>query len=56
MQAYWLNMRIKNSAELSVSKKDADTVKQFISENKRAIGFLNNSDLDDRVKVLKVVN
>jgi ABC-type phosphate transport system substrate-binding protein len=56
MQAYWLNMRIKHSAELPVSKKDADSVKQFISENKGAIGFLKNSDVDDRVKVLKIVN
>jgi ABC-type phosphate transport system substrate-binding protein len=56
MQAYWLNMKIKHSADLPVSKRDADGVKQFISENKGAIGFLKNSDLDDRVKVLKVVN
>jgi len=56
MQAYWLNMKIKHSADLPVSKKDADSVKQFVSENKGAIGFLKNSDLDDRVKVLKVVN
>jgi ABC-type phosphate transport system substrate-binding protein len=56
MQAYWLNMRIKNSVELPVSKKDADSVKQFISENRGAIGFLKHSDLDDRVKVLKVIN
>jgi ABC-type phosphate transport system substrate-binding protein len=56
MQAYWLNMRIKYSVELPVSKKDAESVKQFIAENKGAIGFLKNSDLDDRVKVLKLIN
>ena len=56
MQAYWLNMKIKHSADMPVSKKDANGVKQFVSENKGAIGFLKNSDLDDRVKVLKVVN
>ena len=56
MQAYWLNMRIKHSAELPVSKKDAEAVKQFVAEKKGAIGFIRNSDLDDRVKVLKVVN
>lgn len=56
MQAYWLNMRIKYSVELPVSKKDAESVKQFIAENKGAIGFLKNSDIDDRVKVLKVTN
>ena len=56
MQAYWLNMKIKHSVDLPVSKKDADSVKQFISENKGAIGFLKNSDLDDRVKVLKITN
>jgi phosphatidate phosphatase APP1 len=54
MQAYWLNMRIKHSVDLPVSKKDAESVKQFIAANKAAIGFLRNSDLDDRVKVLKV--
>jgi hypothetical protein len=31
-------------------------VKQFIAENKGAIGFLKNSDIDDRVKVLKLTN
>ena len=56
MQAYWLNMRIKYSVDLPVSKKDAEGVKQFIADNKGAIGFLKNSDIDDRVKVLKVVN
>jgi ABC-type phosphate transport system substrate-binding protein len=56
MQAYWLNMRIKHSVDLPVSKKDAESVKQFIASNKAAIGFLKNSDLDDRVKVLKLVN
>ena len=56
MQAYWLNMRIKYSVDLPVTKKDAEGVKQFIAENKGAIGFLKNSDVDDRVKVLKVTN
>jgi hypothetical protein len=56
MQAYWLNMRIKYSVDLPVSKKDAESVKQFIADNKGAIGFLKNSDLDDRVKVLKLIN
>jgi ABC-type phosphate transport system substrate-binding protein len=56
MQAYWLNMRIKHSAALPVSKKDAEGVKQFIAQKKGAIGFIKNGDLDDRVKVLKVVN
>ena len=56
MQAYWLNMRIKYSVDLPVSKKDPESVKQFIADNKGAIGFLKNSDLDDRVKVLKLIN
>lgn len=56
MQAYWLNMRIKYSVDIPVSKRDAESVKQFIAENKGAIGFLKNSDLDERVKVLKLVN
>ena len=56
MQAYWLNMRIKYSVSLPVSKKDAESVKEFIASNKEAIGFLRSSDLDDRVKVLKIVN
>jgi len=56
MQAYWLNMKIKRGADLPVSKRDADSVKQFISENKGAIGFLKSSDLDDRVKVLRIIN
>jgi ABC-type phosphate transport system substrate-binding protein len=56
MQAYWLNMRIKYSVDLPVSKKDAESVKQFIADNKGAIGFLKNNDIDDRVKVLKVIN
>jgi phage-related protein len=56
MQAYWLNIRIKYSVGLPVTKKDAEAVKQFIVDNKGAIGFLKNSDIDDRVKVLKLAN
>jgi hypothetical protein len=56
MQAYWLNMRIKHSVDLPVSKKDAESVKQFVAANKSAIGFIKSNDVDDRIKVLKVVN
>jgi hypothetical protein len=56
MQAYWLNMRIKYSVDLPISKKDADSVKKYVADNKGAIGFIKNSDLDDSVKVLKIVN
>jgi ABC-type phosphate transport system substrate-binding protein len=56
MQAYWLNMRIKYSVALPVSKKDAESVKEFIAANKDAIGFLKTGDLDDRVKALKITN
>jgi ABC-type phosphate transport system substrate-binding protein len=56
MQAYWLNMRIKYSVDLPVTKKDAESAKQFISEKQGAIGFLKSSEVDDRVKVLKLVN
>jgi ABC-type phosphate transport system substrate-binding protein len=56
MQAYWLSMRIKYSVALPVSKKDAESVKEFINANKDAIGFLKTGDLDDRVKALKITN
>jgi ABC-type phosphate transport system substrate-binding protein len=56
MQAYWLNMRVKYSADLPVSKKDSESVKQFVAETKGAIGFIKSSDLDDRIKVLKLIN
>jgi ABC-type phosphate transport system substrate-binding protein len=56
MQTYWMKMRINYSVNLPVSKKDAESVKQFIAANKDAIGFLKNSDIDDRVKVLKLIN
>ncbi len=56
MQAYWLNMRIKYSVNLPVTKKDAEGVKDFIASNKDAIGFIKSGDLDDRVKALKVIN
>ena len=56
MQAYWMKMRINHSMNMPVSKKDAESVKQFIATNKDAIGFLKSSDVDDRVKVLKLVN
>jgi ABC-type phosphate transport system substrate-binding protein len=57
MQAYWLNMRVKYSADMPVSKKDADSVIKFVAENKGSIGFVKNSgDLDDKIKVLKLVN
>ena len=55
MQAYWLNMRIKYSIELPISRKDSEGVKQFIAENRGAIGYIRSSDVDDRVKVLKLV-
>jgi ABC-type phosphate transport system substrate-binding protein len=54
MQAYWVNMRIKYSVDLPVSKKDAESVKQFLAENKGSIGFLKSEDVDDRVKVLSL--
>jgi ABC-type phosphate transport system substrate-binding protein len=54
MQAYWLNMRIKYSVDLPVTKKDSEAVKQYISENKGAIGFIKSGEVDDRVKVLKM--
>jgi ABC-type phosphate transport system substrate-binding protein len=56
MQAYWLNMRIKYSVDLPVSKKDADSVKQYVADNKGAIGFIKSADVDERVKVLKITN
>jgi ABC-type phosphate transport system substrate-binding protein len=56
MQAYWLNMRVKYSVELPVSKKDSASVKQFVAENKGAIGFIKSTDVDDTVKVLKLNN
>jgi ABC-type phosphate transport system substrate-binding protein len=56
MQAYWLNMRIKNSIDLPITKKDSESVKQYVSENKGAIGFIRKTDADDRVKVLSVIN
>ena len=56
MQAYWLNMRIKYSVDLPVSKKDAASVKEFVASTTGSIGFIKKSDLDDSVKVLKVTN
>jgi ABC-type phosphate transport system substrate-binding protein len=52
MQAYWINMRVKYSVDLPVSKKDAASVKQFVAETKGAIGFVKSADADDSVKVL----
>ena len=56
MQAYWLNMRIKYSVDLPVTKKDSASVKQFVASNKGAIGFIKKSELDDSVKELKIIN
>jgi len=55
MQAYWLNMRIKYSVDLPVTKNDSAGVKQFVASNEGAIGFIKKSELDDSVKVLKIV-
>jgi ABC-type phosphate transport system substrate-binding protein len=52
MQAYWINMRVKYSVDLPVSKKDSASVKQFVAETKGAIGFLKSGDADDSVKIL----
>jgi ABC-type phosphate transport system substrate-binding protein len=54
MQAYWINMRVKYSVDLPVSKKDPASVKQFVAETKGAIGFIKSADVDDSVKVLKL--
>jgi ABC-type phosphate transport system substrate-binding protein len=56
MQAYWLNMRVKYNVDFPVNKKDAESVKQYIASNKSAIGFIKSSDLDDRVKALKIAD
>jgi ABC-type phosphate transport system substrate-binding protein len=56
MQAYWMKMRINYNANMPVTKKDAESVKEFIASNKDAIGFIKSSDMDDRVKALKIVN
>jgi ABC-type phosphate transport system substrate-binding protein len=56
MQAYWLNMRVKYNVDFPVTKKDAESVKQFVASNKSAIGFLKSSDVDDRVKTLKIAD
>jgi ABC-type phosphate transport system substrate-binding protein len=56
MQAYWLNMRIKYSVDLPVSKKDSAQVKEFIASNKGAIGFIKQGDLDDSVKEIKITD
>lgn len=56
MQAYWVSMRVKYSVDLPVTKKDAAGVRQFVAENKGAIGFVKSDDVDESVKVLKIVN
>jgi hypothetical protein len=56
MQAYWLNMRIRYSVDLPISKNDPESVKKFVAENKGAIGFIKSSDVDDSVKVLLLKN
>jgi ABC-type phosphate transport system substrate-binding protein len=55
MQAYWLNMRIRHSVNLPITQKDANSVKNFVASNKDAIGFIKSSDVDDTIKVLKVM-
>jgi ABC-type phosphate transport system substrate-binding protein len=54
MQAYWINMRVKYSVDLPVSKKDPASVKQFVAETKGAIGFVKSGDVDDTVKILTI--
>jgi ABC-type phosphate transport system substrate-binding protein len=56
MQAYWLNMRIKYSVDLPITKKDSAQVKQFVASQEGAIGFIKAGELDDTVKALKVTN
>jgi ABC-type phosphate transport system substrate-binding protein len=54
MRFYWLNMKIKNSVDVPVSKKTSEQVKQYVASNKSAIGFIKSSNVDDTVKVLKI--
>jgi ABC-type phosphate transport system substrate-binding protein len=54
MQAYWVNMRVKYSVDLPITKKDPTSVKQFVAETKGAIGFVKSGDVDDSVKILRL--
>ena len=56
MQTYWMKMRSNYSMDLPVFKKDSESVKQFIAANKDAIGFIKSSEVDDSVKVIKLIN
>lgn len=56
MQTYWMKMRSNYSMDLPVFKKDSESVKQFIAANKDAIGFIKSSDVDDSVKIIKLIN
>ena len=56
MQMQWMKMRNSYSMDMPISKKDPESVKQFIAANKDAIGFLKLRDVDDRVKVVKLID
>jgi hypothetical protein len=56
MQLQWLKMRNHYSKDMPVVARDSASVKKYIAANKDAIGFLKSSDVDDTVKVIKLVN
>ena len=56
MQMQWTKQRNSYNVDLPVSQNDPEEVKNFIAANKDAIGFLKVSDVDERVKVIKLVN
>lgn len=56
MQQQWMRMRNSYSMDMPVIAKDAAGVKKFVAANRDAIGFLKVSDVDDSVKVIKLVN
>ena len=56
MQLQWVKMRNDRSLNAPVAVKDATAVKQVVAANKDAIGFIKASDVDDSVKVIKLID
>ena len=56
MQVQWMKMRRDYSMNMPIFKKDAESVKKFVAANKGAIGFIKISEVDDTVKVIKLIN
>ncbi|WP_240724954.1 phosphate ABC transporter substrate-binding protein [Onishia niordana] len=54
LKAYWSKMIFTGRGQPPKAVDDGNAVKQWLAQNPNAIGYLDNSLVDDRVKIVSV--